>query len=250
MTSAAAACPCVVFALRREAMFFRRMRPRRRTFPAAPVPAAFHGDGPRTVLLLETGVGIAAMEAALSWLLSGPVVDGVPFRPTLVLSAGFSGALIPGLRIGDLILADSLCDGDGALATAVTAVPHPTATYRRGRLLTVASLVGRPEEKRLLGERNGAVAVDMESAVVARLCQAAGVPFGCLRVISDEVDAPLSEALLGVLGAGRVRPGRLIAAVLRRPALIAELLRLGAHTRTAARRLAEGLEELLTPSTR
>jgi len=45
-----------VFALRREAMFFRRMR-RRRSFPAAPFPAVFHGEGPRTVLVLETGVG-------------------------------------------------------------------------------------------------------------------------------------------------------------------------------------------------
>ena len=167
MTPTAAACPCVVFALRREAMYFRRTRPRRRPFPGAPVPAAFHGDGPRTVLLLETGVGIAAMEAALSWLLSGPTLDGVPFRPTTVVSAGFSGALVPGLGRGDLILADSVCDGDGC-ATAVPAVLH--STHRRGRLLTVASLVGRPEEKRRLGERSGAVAVDMETAVVARLC--------------------------------------------------------------------------------
>ena len=141
-----------------------------------------------------------------------------------------------------------MCDGDGGSWLATW--PPGTGPYPRGRLLTVASLVGRPEEKRRLGERSGAVAVDMESAAVARLCHAAGVPFGCLRVISDDVDAPLSEALLGVLGAGRVQPGRLTAAVLRRPALIAELLRLGAHTRLAARRLAAGLEELLTPSTR
>ncbi len=245
--SADASCPCVVFALRREAMFFRRMRPRRRSFPGAPVPAAFHGDDSRTVLLLETGVGITAMEAALSWLLSGPTVDGVPFRPAAVLSAGFSGAITPGLRVGDLILADAVCDGDGASwpATWPTRIgPHP-----RGRLLTVPALVGRPEEKRRLGERSGAVAVDMETAALGRMCQAGGVPFGCLRVISDDVDTYLSEALLGVLASGRVRPGRLAAAVLRRPALIAELLRLGAHTRKAARRLACGLEELLTPST-
>ena len=107
------------------------------------------------------------------------------------------------------------------------------------------NLIGAPAEKRRLGERSGAVAVDMETAVVARLCGAAGVPFGCLRVISDDVDTQLSESLLGVLRGGRVGPGRLAAAILRRPALIAELMRLGTHTRTAARRLAVGLDELL-----
>ena len=107
------------------------------------------------------------------------------------------------------------------------------------------NLIGAPAEKRRLGERSGAVAVDMETAVVARLCGAAGVPFGCLRVISDDVDTPLSESLLDVLRGGRVGPGRLAAAILRRPSLVAELMRLGAHTRTAARRLAVGLDELL-----
>ncbi len=237
------ACPCVVFALGREAMFFRRKRPRRRAFPGAPVRAAFHGDGSRTILLLESGVGASAMEIALSWLLSGPPLDGVPYRPSLVLSAGFSGAVVAGLNVGDLILASEVCDADGVCRPATW--PVGGSSFRRGRILTVPNLIGAPEEKRRLGERSGAVALDMETAVVARLCGEAGVPFGCLRVISDDVDTYLSESLLGVLRDGRVGPGRLAAAVLRRPMLVAELTRLGAHTRTAARRLSEGLEEML-----
>jgi adenosylhomocysteine nucleosidase len=238
-----ASCPCVVFALAREAMFFRRNPPRRRTFLAAPIPAAYHGEGSRTVLVLETGVGAAAMEKALSWLLSGPVGDGAAFRPSLVLSAGFSGAIVPGLNVGDLILADALADADGV--SWQTTWPVGSSLHRRGRLLTTTSLVGRPEQKRRLGRQSGAIAVDMETAVVARTCAAAGVPFGVLRVISDDVDTPLSEALLAVLGDGRVRPGRLAAAILRRPFLLAELMRLGWHTRKAARRLAAALDELL-----
>ncbi|HVS34021.1 MAG TPA: hypothetical protein VMS17_00465 [Gemmataceae bacterium] len=157
---------------------------------------------------------------------------------------------MPGLCVGDLILADSVCDVETGFATDVPTVPCAAAQWRRGRLLTVASLVGRPEEKGRLAERSGAVAVDMESAVVARMCHAAGVPFACLRVISDDVDTPLSKALLDLVGAGRVRVGRLAGAVLRRPGLIAELIRLASHTRTAARRLAEGLEEFLNSSSR
>ena len=136
-----------------------------------------------------------------------------------------------------------MCDADGGHWPATW--PAGPSPHRRGRLLTAASLVGRPEEKRRLGERTGAVAVDMEAAAVARRCTEAGVPFGCLRAISDGVDTPLSESLLAVLAGGRVRPAALAAAVLRRPALVVELMRLGAHTRLAARRLALGLEELL-----
>jgi adenosylhomocysteine nucleosidase len=238
-----AACPCVVFALRREAMFFRRLRRRRRTFPGAPLPATFHDHGPRTVFLLETGVGAASVQRALSWLLSGPLIDGVPYRPTLVVSAGFSGALTSGYNVGDLIVAEDVCDSDGVCRSVTW--PVASVSYSRGRLLTIRNIVGSPKEKRRLGEQSGAVAVDMETAVVADLCAAAGVPFGCLRAISDNADTYLSENLLALLQGGGVRPVRLLAAVLRRPRLIAELIRLGADTRKAAKRLAGGLEELL-----
>jgi hypothetical protein len=224
-------------------MFFRRLRPRRRTLDGSPLLAAFHGDGSRTVLLLETGAGAAAMENALVWLLSGPRIDGIPYRPTVIVSAGFSGAVISGLRVGDLVVAEDVCEGDGVCRPMTW--PVVTIPYRRGRLLTVANIIGSPDEKRRLGERSGAVAVDMETAVAARLCGEAGVPFGCLRAISDDVDASLSESLLALLQGGRVQPARLLAAVLRRPPLIAELIRLSAHTRKAAWELAVGLETLL-----
>lgn len=224
-------------------MYFRRSRARRRPVPAAPGRAVVCDDLQRGVFLIETGIGVAAVERALAWALSGPPLDGAPYHPPLILSAGFSGALVPDLPVGDLVLASEACDADGASWPA--SWPAGPSPYRRGRLLTVSSLVGRPEQKRWLGERTGAVAVDMETAAVARRCAEAGVPFGCLRVISDDVDTQLSESLLAVLAGGRVRPAALAAAVLRRPALAAELLRLAAHTRLAARRLAEGLEDLL-----
>ena len=162
------------------------------------------------------------------------------------MSAGFSGALAPGLKVGDLIVAEEVCDGDGK-CRAVT-WPLTPVSYSRGRLLTIRNIVGSPAEKRRLGKQSGAVAVDMETAVVADLCAAAGVPFGCLRAISDDADTYLSESLLALLQGGEVRPGRLLAAVLRKPSLIAELIRLGVHTRRAAQRLAGALEELLGQS--
>jgi hypothetical protein len=62
------------------------------------------------------------------------------------------------------------------------------------------------------------------------------------------VDTALSPALIEVLEGADVDPRRLARAVLRRPWLVWELIRLERHTRAAARRLAAGLA-LLLPST-
>jgi adenosylhomocysteine nucleosidase len=250
VTDLSFAYPCVVFALRRESLFFRReFRPQQR-FPGAPCRARLCGPSWLTVLVLETGLGPAATEAALGWVLSEPRLGGVPYRPALVLSAGFSGALSPDLAVGDLVLADEVADTAGGRWPATWPGPLPAGEWRpplrRGRLLTASALAGDPEEKRRLGARHEALAVDMETAVVARLCQRHGVPFGCLRTISDGQATPLAPGLVDVLRRGRVAPWRLAGALLRRPALLTELWRLAEQTRRAARQLALGLGEVLT----
>src|SRR6516162_9664899 len=97
--------PCILFALRREANpFLREFRPQLR-FPGAPCWARFCGPAWLTVLVLETGVGTGRARAALDWLLARPALANVVYRPRLVLSAGFCGALDEQLRVGDVLLA-------------------------------------------------------------------------------------------------------------------------------------------------
>jgi hypothetical protein len=85
----------------------------------------------------------------------------------------------------------------------------------------------------------------METAVVARLCRRQGVPFGCLRVISDDLNTTLSPRLADLLRQGRVSPSRLAGALLRQPSLAVELWRLAGQTRKAAEQLSLGLGRLL-----
>jgi adenosylhomocysteine nucleosidase len=200
------------------------------------------------VLVLETGVGAAAMEAALTWLLGTPSVGGKPYSPPAVICSGFSGALRPGLAVGDLLLAAEVADEHGGRWTAtwpsrpLPPYPVPVAT---GRLLTASRPVAAPADKLDLGRLHDAATVDMETAAVARLCTRHGVPFGCLRAVSDDGATALSPALADVLRGGRVAPGALASAVLRRPSLVRELVRLAGDTRRAALRLADGLDALL-----
>jgi adenosylhomocysteine nucleosidase len=115
----------------------------------------------------------------------------------------------------------------------------------RGRLLTADCLIAAPEEKRRLGERYQADAVDMESALFAARCTQAGIPFGCVRAISDEVTTPLSPALVALLSGSTVSPWRVLTALLRQPCLLRELLRLARDTKQAARQLGQALTESL-----
>jgi adenosylhomocysteine nucleosidase len=242
--------PCVLFALGRESAPFRReFRPHQR-FPGAPCRARFCGPAWLPVLVVETGMGTANTGRALDWLLGRPLLGNVAYRPKLVLSAGFAGALNKSLLIGDVLLATEVADTDGGLWPATWPGALPEGPWepplRRGRLLTARRMVTDPAAKRALGEQHGAAAVDMETAAVARACSHAGVPFGCVRAISDDVDTPLSPRLAALFSRGQVSALRVLGQVLRAPGLVGELWRLARQTRLAARQLGKALGELLT----
>ena len=183
----------VVFALQREADPFVRRNP--------------------DVHWIVSGVGEHAARSATRF-----VIDA--WQPRLVVAAGFCGALIPDLRVGDIVTS-----------------PH---------ILTVDHLVGDPAEKRALAESSGAEAVDMESAAIERVCAESGTPFLAARAVSDEVDTRLSPALVKVLTGGRVSWWKALTAALRRPYLFAEYRRLARDTKIAASKLAEALARVVT----
>jgi nucleoside phosphorylase len=242
--------PCILFALGRESQAFRReFRPTQR-FPGAPCWARFCGPAWLSVLVLETGVGAARAERALNWALDTPHLGIVPYRPKVVLCAGFSGSLNEELRVGDILLATEVVDADGNSWPATWPERLPSGEWRpplhRGRLLTAPQLVCTPDDKRALGRQHSAVAVDMEAATVARLCSQRSVPFGCVRAISDDLNTPLSPRLLSLLCDGRVDPFRLLAGLAIAPRLSGEIWRLARQTTVAAEQLGKALGELLT----
>ncbi len=250
MTDLALHDPCVVFALHREAApFLHEFRPQQR-FPGSPCVARFCGPSWLNVLVVETGMGCEATGRGLEWLLAGPTLEKVLYRPKVVLSAGFCGALTPRLRVGDVLLATEVLDAQGNAWPATWPGTLPAGEWRpplhRARLVTAARVVGTPEEKRTLGELSQAAAVDMESAVAARLCKKHGVPFGCVRAVSEGWETPLSADLAAVLAGSRVSPGRLLTLLARRPGRALELWRLARATRRAAEQLGRALGELLT----
>jgi adenosylhomocysteine nucleosidase len=242
--------PCILFAMRRESRpFLDEFRPQQR-FPGAPCRARFCGPAWLTVLVLETGIGRAAAKSAVDWVLSKPLLGNVPYEPRLVMAAGFAGALQEDRRVGDVVLATELADERGKSWRATWPEKLPDGEWRpplhRGRVLTADRLVGDPQTKRHLGQQFEALAVDMESAIVAEECSCHGVPFGCVRAISEDAGTSLSPKLVSLLSGGRIAPLRVAGVLLRSPALVPELMRLRKQTHLAANQLAKALGELLT----
>lgn len=213
----------LLFAVDREEKPFLRYFPDRNPFAGG-----WLCDGGR---LLVARVGIGPRMAA-EWV-ERFLKQG--HRPSRLMIAGFAGALTAGHKVGDVVAVEEVVDFEGNRWR--TDWPG----VRRGCLLTSPRLIGDPAEKAALGRKHGAVLVDMESAILAEACRRHGIPFGCVRVVSDDVSRPLSQRLMTIMESGRVSIPRVIGQLVRSPRLLGELLRLAKHTKIAAGRLAEEL---------
>ena len=168
-------------------------------------------------VLLANGPGSRLVTEALR---EKQDVDGI-------VSTGFCGALDPALRIGDIIVSG-----------------QPVRSHRRfvqGEILSVDRVAVTAVEKRDLRERTGALAVEMESAAAAAKAREWGIPFRCVKVVSDEAaeDLPLDFNLYRD-PAGRFSRGRIAVAAMLRPfTVMPGLLRLDRNCREAAQSLGE-----------
>ena len=129
-----------------------------------------------------------------------------------LLFSGVAGGINPKLQIGDLIIADKLCQHD----LDITAFGHPygyvpegkvfvkTTKYLRDLAIKVANennlkviegtiatgdqFVHSSQRKEFIEKTFNADALEMEGASVAVVCDALNIPFFILRAISDTAD--------------------------------------------------------------
>jgi adenosylhomocysteine nucleosidase len=201
------------------------------------------GDGTRLERELEAAVGSASM----------------------ILSCGLAGALAPDLKAGDLVIG-SLSPGEreGAHAEGMGRVrvtgevdhsnhPHPSAASRlapspagrgnnalidalaaqlpdvqAGRIIGSDTIVASVAEKQALYAATGALGVDMESHIAARVAARHGLPFAIVRAISDTADHTLPPAaLVGMRPDGSMALGAVLASLARSPSQLPALIRTG-----------------------
>ncbi len=194
------------------------------------------------VVFRTVGPGSANFPRILPWLAT--------IRPREILVTGLAGGCAPDLVPGEIVLGDPvgptaagtwLTPPAATAARAVRALALAGLPYRAGRLLTVPGVVATPAAKADCWRTQGALAVDMESALVLAWAAAAGVPALAVRAVADGPEDALPPALLRAVAAdGRTRPGAALAWV-GRPALLAAAWRLRRRSRLALDRLARFL---------
>jgi nucleoside phosphorylase len=103
------------------------------------------------------------------------------FHPEAVISTGFCGALDPRLAVADVVVATSVTAADRSF----DALPVSSASpHHSGVVCSIDHVAQTAEEKRRL-RAGGAIAVEMEAAGVAARAQTRGLPFYCVRAVSD-----------------------------------------------------------------
>lgn len=121
----------------------------------------------RNIALIRCGMGMENAKKAAEIIIND-------FHPEVIVSAGFCGALVENLDVGDIVISDF---NDGKIFTS----PRPLANY---------------EDKMAAHREHKAVAVDMESKGIAVIAGKHGIPFVAIKAVSDglkdEIPGPLA----------------------------------------------------------
>lgn len=189
--------------------------------------ALWHGRaGTREVWLMKTGMGPQRARQAAQTILGAAAFDGL-------FNTGCAGGLAPDLRPGDLVIATTVIDydtgrryeTDGATRTSWQAIA--TAAGIRS-LLAPALCSGRMltsvADKGTAAQATSAVAIDMESAMIAASAYEAGIPFGSVRAILDTA-ADDVQASFGFINptTGGIKPLALASHLARHPGMLPQL---------------------------
>ena len=200
--------------------------------------------GAHDVTLVEAGMGMLNA----GWAASILAAKG----PDILVSAGFGGGVLPGFKVGDVVMAERVLHwtGDG-FEEVVTRFygrePGSAPLVRlRGQFITSDGILNKGQLIALLPRNAGQPVVEMESAAVARVAAEHDIPFMGMRAISDPWDEELTFSIDEFCDdAKQVRPLKVLATILRRPHIIPQLIRLGWNSRMAAKSLGKATERLL-----
>ena len=178
------------------------------------------------IQILLTGMGQRNAEKSIGAKLSNE-------KPTLVLTAGFAGALNPDLSLGTVLFS---CDEAHLQPRLLAAGALPARFHCANRVASTAT------EKRQLLETTHADAVEMESQIISNICREHQIPCATIRVILDTASEDLPLDFNFLMTADQEMDYRKLAfSLAKSPSKIAALLRLQKQSKAAAESLASVL---------
>jgi hopanoid-associated phosphorylase len=204
-----------------------------------------------------------AFEARIAARLGVPVIcggDGKYLEASLnramaagcsgLISFGVAGGLASNLAPGTCVIGSSVIDDDDERATDArwaSRLARLIPGSVQGSIVGVREPIAHAQAKRRLHETTGAIAVDMESHMVARAAEQHGVPFAAIRVVVDPVERTIPRsALAGSRSDGTVDPRAVLRSLVRYPGDLFGLIRMSLDARVARATLVRG-RDLLGP---
>ena len=167
-----------------------------------------------------------------------------------LISFGVAGGLAPHLKPGTCVIGSEIIDDDCTRPTDARWAQRltrliPGSVY--GSIAGVREPIAHADDKRRLHENTGALAVDMESHIVAEAAERHRVPLSAIRVVVDPVQRTIPRsALAGSRPDGTIDPIAVMRSLARYPRDLVGLIRLSLDTRAARATLVRG-RDLLVP---
>lgn len=160
----------------------------------------------KDVVIAKCGIG--KVNAAL-----GAEAMILKYNPDLIINTGVAGSLTKELSIGDIVIADSVCQHDfdtSPLGDPIGLIPELNLVkipadkaakekleavikklglnYRTGTIASGDAFIASSEKKEFIVSYFDALACEMEGASIGQVCAVNNTPFAVLRALSDSAD--------------------------------------------------------------
>ena len=194
-----------------------------------------HTDHSRSLCVLHIGVGEKECENRLCNFLRKT-------QPRLLIASGFCGGTSDDRHPGDLVIAANASNPE-LLRKTKAILPGAIV----GRIYSAERIVDPAMDRYAIGREQGAIAIDMETETIARICAEKSIPMLGLRVVSDCPAAPFPAAphILFDIEKQRIDLLRLFGYIACNPASIIQLVGFSRQIRMAKAKLADALVAVL-----
>jgi adenosylhomocysteine nucleosidase len=225
---------CYAFPLAHEASLLLKNCTEKECFTIDGLQCTLANFGKRRVLVALIGMGEAQAGDNTATLFEY-------FRLKAVVLAGYGGALVPPLKVGQVVVSNNFT------SEAVQGFLRMLSGFDFASFCMTEEVVGTPEQRDTYAQATEAQVADMETETVANIVSAHQIPFMAVRVISDDYQQVLPTGALAAgfdAPKGRAMPFRLLGYLVTHPGEVVPFKKFVAGLSVARKNLTKFLEQL------
>ena len=225
---------CYAFPLAHEAELVLKHCTEKESFAIDGLHCTLANFGKRRVLVARVGMGEAAAGDNTETLFAY-------FRLKAVGLAGYGGALVPALKVGQVVVSNNFS------SEAVLGFLRMFSGFDFASFCTIDEVAGTPEQRTEYARATNSQVADMETETVANVVSGHQIPFMAVRVISDDYQQVLPAGTLAAgfdARLGRATPLRLLGHLATHPGEIAPFQKFVLGLSGARKNLTKFLEQL------